>query len=313
MQLYLTHCFLLTRGIRYHRPRFTPMPATLRSVARVAAIAIFGALCGALVGLELARSVGPCAAHGLRGWFGSCRSAITPPTNTYWEGRKNGALYSRHGIVQSLARTHAADALSMLDVGSFVPNAVASFDCAQNAARDATGGRSADRVGAVRDAAYVDIRRRAARGGRRAGNVKRNFVETSTRTARNRTHATCGGSVIVAPRQSINQHKGTGTCAERPAFRTARTRPSPWELIPTPHAPAGRPNDAHALLHYRSPHTHAPTHTYTHALALVGDGSDEEGRAVLVEELGLVQHQPLLGRIAAGEEQGRLGATRVVG
>eukprot|EP00322_Chrysochromulina_rotalis_P006925 CAMPEP_0115869734 /NCGR_PEP_ID=MMETSP0287-20121206/21960_1 /TAXON_ID=412157 /ORGANISM="Chrysochromulina rotalis, Strain UIO044" /LENGTH=269 /DNA_ID=CAMNT_0003324427 /DNA_START=7 /DNA_END=813 /DNA_ORIENTATION=+ len=104
---------------------------TLRSVAGLAAFVMLAVLCGALVGLELGRVLGLCAAQGIRGWF-TCRNAILPSPNRYWEGRKHGALYSRHGIVQALARAHAADALTMLDVGSFVPNAVASFDWIPN-------------------------------------------------------------------------------------------------------------------------------------------------------------------------------------
>ena len=82
---------------------------------------------GCMAGLELGRTLGPCAAQGLRGWL-TCRTIITPPTNGYWEGRKESVLYSRSGIVQRLARQYAADALTMLDVGSYVPNIVASFD-----------------------------------------------------------------------------------------------------------------------------------------------------------------------------------------
>ena len=82
---------------------------------------------GVLTGIESARVLGPCALHGVRGYF-SCLKAITPPSNTYWDGRKHGARYSRKGVVQTLARKYAADALTMLDVGSFIPNAVASFD-----------------------------------------------------------------------------------------------------------------------------------------------------------------------------------------
>ena len=83
---------------------------------------------GVLTGLELGRVLGPCAAQGVRGWLSGCRSDIVPPSNRYWDGRKHNTLYSRHGIVQTLARAHAANALTMLDVGSFVPNIVASFD-----------------------------------------------------------------------------------------------------------------------------------------------------------------------------------------
>ena len=33
---------------------------------------------------------------------------MIPPTNVYWEGRKHSVLYGRAGLVQSLARKHAA-------------------------------------------------------------------------------------------------------------------------------------------------------------------------------------------------------------
>ena len=128
--------------------------SAVRCGAAGVSLAMLAALCGALVGVELGRVLGPCAAQGVRGWF-TCRSAIKPLTNTYWEGRKHGALYSRHGIVQALARTHAADALTMLDVGSFVPNAIASFDWIPNkVATDIQVHRSA-RWHAVRGLSFV--------------------------------------------------------------------------------------------------------------------------------------------------------------
>ena len=99
--------------------------------AGLAAVVTLAALCGVLAGLELGRVLGPCAAQGVRGWF-TCRGVMVPPTNEYWRGRSHLPLYSRHGIVQTLARAHAADALTMLDVGSFVPNAIASFDWIPN-------------------------------------------------------------------------------------------------------------------------------------------------------------------------------------
>lgn len=89
--------------------------------------ALFFTAAGSFAGLELGSAIGLCAAQGLRGWF-ACRTAITPATNGYWEGRKEGKLYSRSGIVQTLAKRYASDALTMLDVGSYVPNSVASFD-----------------------------------------------------------------------------------------------------------------------------------------------------------------------------------------
>jgi len=128
--------------------------APVRGAAGIAAMVVLAAICGAMAGLELGRVLGPCAARGIRGWF-ACRSAITPSPNTYWDGRRGSVLYSRHGIVQTLARTHAADALTMLDVGSYVPNAVASFDWIPNkVATDVQVHRSA-RWHAVRGLSFV--------------------------------------------------------------------------------------------------------------------------------------------------------------
>ena len=128
--------------------------AAVRRHALHLCAALFILVAGCFFGLEFGSAIGLCAAQGVRGWF-ACRKTITPPTNSYWEGRKHGVLYSRNGPVHTLAKRYASGALNMLDVGSYVPNIVASFDWIPN--KVATDIQADQRMGwdAVRGVTFV--------------------------------------------------------------------------------------------------------------------------------------------------------------
>ena len=60
---------------------------------------------------------------------------------------RNSRLYASDGPLLSLARRHAGDALTLLDVGSYVPNIVARFDwIPTKVATDIQVGRDGQRV-----------------------------------------------------------------------------------------------------------------------------------------------------------------------
>ena len=50
------------------------------------------------------------------------RSTRHVRTNAYWEARRHNPMYKRHGLLYRLARRHAAGAVTLLDVGSYIPN-----------------------------------------------------------------------------------------------------------------------------------------------------------------------------------------------
>lgn len=49
------------------------------------------------------------------------------PSSGYWESRRRSFAYAEDGPLLRLARQHAGDALTMLDVGAFVPNIAMKF------------------------------------------------------------------------------------------------------------------------------------------------------------------------------------------